>query len=97
MAVNLTDYLNDAKTKLGNLAVVNRAYPNYYNLDGSNVLEYHAPDGGHFSGSVFYTSRLVATHAQNALPDSLASTLKLILDRKLHEYNLNKGVVTAKP
>lgn len=94
---DLTAYLNDTKTKLGNIAIVNRAYPNYYNLDGSNVLEYHAPEGGHFSGGLFYTSRLVATHAQNALPDSLASTLKMILERKLYEYNLNKGVVTPKP
>lgn len=97
MATDLSSYITDTRNKLGNVAVVNRAYPSYYNLDGSNVKEYYSPDGGHFDGGVFYITRLIATHPQNALPESIASTLKLSLDRKIWEYNLNKGIVTPKP
>ncbi len=94
---DMTSYLNDARAKLGNEAAVNRAYPNYYNLDGNTVKEIHAPDGGHFDGGNFHISRLVASHPFASVPDSIASTLKLVLDRKIHAYNLNKGISTPKP
>lgn len=94
----MTAYLTDAKAKLGDAAVSNRSYPYYYRVLNTTVEEWKEPEGTTVaSGNLAFTTKLVNTHNINALPDSLAAQLKQIIDRKLWEYNLNKGIVTPKP
>lgn len=90
---DLTSYLNDTKAKLGNQGAVIRSHPNYYVIENSTVKEYLAPEGGEVISGVFYTNRLVATHAFANVPDPIASALRFVLDRRLQQYNLN----TPKP
>lgn len=86
---NLTTYLTDAKVKLGNTAAVNRSYPYYFNVGESTVSEWYSLEGGHFNNGTFYVTRLVATHPFTTVPDGITNQLRVVLDRKLNEYNLN--------
>lgn len=98
MPQDLTTYLNEAKAKLNNEAVSNRAYPLYYRVLSSTVEEWKEPENQSFAtGAEGFTTKLIATHNINALPDNVAAQLKTILDLKLWKYNLYRGIVTAKP
>lgn len=97
MAQDLTNYLNDAKAKLGNEAVQNRAYPSYLNVGATSVTEYLQQDGGILEGNTFMITKTIGTYPFNNVPDSVANQLKAILDYKIYKANLNKGISTPKP
>lgn len=140
MPQNLTTYLNDAKSKLGNLAVVNRNGNTTYKILSSTVDEYNLievatynplsnnvqidgimaswfNDGVTFVPPTYATMqaawdthkafptkadmglepKLIGAYPFSNVPDAVSTALKLLLDRKLWEYNLNRGIVTANP
>lgn len=95
---DLTAYLNDTQSKLGNQAVVNKSGNTTYRVKASTVEVWVQPTYSTWSSAAPTSSldlihnreTLTATHAFNNVPDGVVSDLKLILDRKLSEYGLNR-------
>lgn len=97
MAVDMTVYLNTARATLGNELGMQRSYPTYYQIQATTIVEYYQPDGGILEGHTFMITKTIGSYPFNNVPDSVAASIKAVLDRKLWEYNLNRGLVTSKP
>lgn len=94
---DLTIYLTQAQTKLGDNAVVNREGNTTYRVRTNTVEEWHKPTFSTWQlGSnpsiddIYNRSRIVATHLFNNVPDGVANSLKNILDRKMQAHELNR-------
>lgn len=96
---DLTTFLTDAQTKLGNQAVVNQSGNITYRVKNSTVEVWQQPTqstwtiGGTVPSidDIFNLPRITSTHPFNNVPDSVVSDLRLILDRKLAAYELNRS------
>lgn len=90
MAIDLTFYINNAKAKLGNAAVVHRTGNTTYRVKNTTVEEWFAPTvqslplGTQLDEATYYNQqKLKTTHNINAVPDTVAEDLKLWIDLKL--------------